>query len=108
MSRLIKSNKRVLQFLAKSTPIQRKAILQKADKGLVNGICECVHNILRGNVQLNKRQKSKLRKHKNVLRTLVNNKSLNSKKRILIQKGGTLLPLILTPLLTGAFQALFS
>ncbi len=31
----------------------RKVILTKADKDLINTICECVHNCLNGNIELN-------------------------------------------------------
>lgn len=107
MSRLIKSNKKLLEFLATAPPKERKIILKNADKQLVHSICECVHNILRGNIPLTPAEKTKLKKRRTTLRKLVTKKSLAHKKKILVQGGGSLVPLILTPILTGLLQNLF-
>ena len=48
----------------------RKAILEHADPELIHALCECAHNILRGNVQMTSREKARLRKYKTKLRLI--------------------------------------
>ena len=79
-----------LQFLRKASPSVAKSVIKSADAGLVQCLCECSLNILKGNVRLTAAQKRKLSRYKRDLRTLAKNKvALKSKKRIL-QKGGFL------------------
>lgn len=81
MSRTLQRNAEILKFLHKTTPQYRKSILNSADKNLIHCICECAYNILQGKVPLNHTQKNKLRKHKQILRDLVNRKlSVHRKK----------------------------
>jgi len=68
----------------------RKAILQNADKDLVDVICQCVYNMLNGNLKLTDTQKSSLKKYQRTLRKLVQKASLKSKKKLLVQNGGFL------------------
>ena len=51
-----------------ATPKLHKAIVSNCDKELVNSICECVLNVLNGNVRLSDCVARKLRKHRAVLR----------------------------------------
>ncbi len=86
----------------------RKVILSNEDKDLINTICECVHNCLNGNIELNNEIKTKLKRHKYDLRNLVGrNKSLKIKKKILSQNGGAFLPLLLSTVL-GGLSSIFS
>ena len=79
-----------LHCLQGASPAMCKAMIKAADRGLVQCLCECSLNVLKGNVRLSADQKRKLARHKRGLRTLAKNKaSLQSKKRIL-QKGGFL------------------
>lgn len=74
---------------------QRKALLRKADPALIKSICECALNTISGNIALTKAQKKNLCKHASCLRKLSESKgSWKSKKRLVIQKGGFLLPLL--------------
>jgi hypothetical protein len=58
--------------------------MTKADRSLVDCLCECVDNILRGNVPLTKPQKEKLARNKAGLRALTKKSvSLKKKKAIL-------------------------
>ena len=76
-----------------------------ADQNELAAISECILNVLVGNVKLGKSQKSKLTKHKNIMR-LIARKNLSSKRKksILKQKGG-FLPAIL-PLAISALTSL--
>lgn len=95
-----------IDVLSKAKPKQRQAILKHADKELVLCLCECVLNVLNGNVPLKPHEIEKLRKHQNILRHLVEPKnSLKNRKEIFIQKGG-FLPVLLAPILGIAGQLL--
>lgn len=89
----------ILHALCHLNETQRKALLSKADTGLIQCICECALNVLQGNVVLKKGEKKRLKRHAYLLRRLTEKrKSLNSKKRVIIQNGG-FLPLLLAPIL---------
>lgn len=105
----------ILRTLYHLNKDQRKALLKKADKSIVCAICECALNTLRGVVHLSEKQKSKLAKFKNVLRKLVDIKNKRSKKnfwkskkRLIIQKGEGLLPILLGPAISTLLSQLFS
>lgn len=100
MNRL-NSHKHFLHVLKNATPKARKAILQTADDDLIKALLECVINTLNGNHKVTPKVKSKLCKFKNCFRKLANPKvSLKKKRKLLIQKGGFLIPL-LTSILSG-------
>ena len=53
MSGRIKKQAMCLQLLNKTKNAKlRKAILEHPDPELIHALCECAHNILRGNVQM--------------------------------------------------------
>ena len=99
---------------------QRRALIRTADASLVRQICECALNILHGNIPLTKTHKSRLRKHANTLRKLASHSqkskdsrarqySFNSKKKLLLQRGGgAFLPALLAPLITSLFTKLLA
>ncbi len=104
----VEKNVDFLKILSKCKSNMRTVILSNADKNLINTICECVHNCLNGNIELNNEIIPKLKRHKNDLRNLVGrNKSLKIKKKILSQKGGAFLPLLLSTVL-GGLSSIFS
>ena len=80
-----------LQMLIKTKNAKlREAILEHADAELIRALCECAHNILRGNVKMTPREtKLRLIARKNV--------SVKQKRRHLQQTGG-FLPALLAPL----------
>jgi hypothetical protein len=99
----------VLTELHKAGPTKRKSILKSADCGLVKCLCELVHNTLRGAVPLKKSQKAKLGRHKKILRNIARKGSSWQKKRkIFVQSGGAILPLILGPLLGAVLSNIFN
>ena len=62
---------------------------------MINSINECVLNVLVGNIPLSTCLKRKLQKYKFSLRQLADKRVRHSaKSRLLIQKGGFLLPLL--------------
>ena len=100
MNRL-KSQLHFLNVLKDAKPQARRALLTSADDDLIKAIVECAINTLNGNHKLTKEDKGKLSKYKNRLRALVNpNISSKSKRKLLVQKGGVIVPL-LTSFLSG-------
>lgn len=57
-------------YLQKTKPCIRKHLITKADRSLVDCLCECADNILRDNVPLTNLQKENLKRNKAGLRTL--------------------------------------
>ena len=72
-----------------------KSIVKTADKSLICAICECIQNVMNGNVQITKRMLNKLKPHKEVLRKLQKKGTLKSKKKLLLQKGGSVFAYII-------------
>lgn len=107
MSQLVKTNADNLKFLAQAHPQYRRALLKAADKNLVHCLCECVHNTLQGRVTLTAPQKSKLSKHKNLLRKIARKGDSFKTKKRLVQQGGAFLPLLLAPIISGIFSRIF-
>lgn len=90
MSLSIKSQVELLRLLSCCKDKYRKAILLKGDKPLIQAICECIYNIIQGNVKLDSKNKEILYKYRKQLRNLCKQSSLKDKKKILVQKGGFL------------------
>ncbi len=87
----------LLKVLLKSSPKLRRAIIGAADKDLIDCLCECSMNILRGNVVLTANQRDKLRRHKKALRKMANKRLAAKPKREILQRGG-FLGMLLAPL----------
>lgn len=76
------------------TPRERAKFLETCNIDFVNCVCECVKNVLKGNVPLTVDQLKKLKRRKRALRELVLKKTSNTKRRRIIQTGGFLGALI--------------
>jgi hypothetical protein len=59
----------------------RKAILKNADRDLVDAICQCIFNLLNGNMNLSSSEKASLHKYRHTSRKLVQKSSLSKKKK---------------------------
>lgn len=99
-------HKDYLTLLSKAKNVKRrKLLIDLADCSEVRAISECIANVLTGNVRLNTAQKKKLKKHKKVLRFLMDKKpTASDKKKVLYQKGGFLTALL--PLALSAVSSL--
>jgi hypothetical protein len=101
-----RSNYHILRVHKTACPKLRKAIISNCNKDLQNSISECILNVLKGNIKLSDCSKQ-TSKHKSRLPSLVDNRlPLSAKKRIIIQRGGFLLPL-LTAVLTTLASLIF-
>ena len=90
----------LLKILAYSKDKYKKAILEKADKNLILAICDIIYNILNGNVYIDTVTKDKLKKHKFLLRKIIQKSPLSKKKKYLQQKGGNILSLIIPTIIS--------
>ena len=95
----LKRHAAILRTIQKARPDLRKSLLKLADQDVIRCIVECADNTLKGHVHLSTKQKQNLKRHKKSLRRLVNRgERWQTKRKLIVQSGGFLLPL-LTPLL---------
>ena len=106
--RNILDQEHILKELAREKSIYRITILKKADPKLIIDICDIIYNILEGNLPLDKKQKELLFKERNFLRKLVEKNKITYKRRLLVQKGGFILPLLLPTALSAISSLLFN
>jgi hypothetical protein len=110
VSQRLKMHGSDILYLQKTKPCIRKHIITKADGSLVDSLCECADNNLRGNVALTKLQNEKLKRNKAGLRALMKKSVSLKKKKTILQKGGFLGSLlapiapVVAPLLSTLFQ----
>ena len=110
VSQRLKKHANELGYLQKARPCIRNHLITKADRSLVDCLCECADNILRGNVPLTKQQKEKRKRNKAELRVLTTKSVSLKKKKAILQNGrflGSLLaPIasVVAPLLSTLFQ----
>lgn len=84
-----------------------KAILKHADAKLINTLSEIAQNCLAGNFKLTGKKREYLSKYKRDLRCLsCSKRSVASKRKLLVQKGGAILPVILGSILASAASTL--
>lgn len=88
MSNLVQRNLPLLNVLSAAKPALVKAILKEAKPDLINTLCECSLNILKGNVRLTAAQKKQLSRHKQSLRCLSKKGVSLKKRKQILQKGG--------------------
>jgi hypothetical protein len=91
MSQTLKKFTPYLRLLHKSSPKVRKALTKRhCNPEFIKCICECVKNVLVGNVSLSKEHKKKLKRHRHSLRKLASKKTPLTVKKRIIQSGGFL------------------
>ena len=77
-----------------------KQVLRAVKPEVVHAICDCIVNVVHGNVPISGYKKSQLRKKVPVLKKLSSKKHpAAKKKKLLIQHGGGFLSSILGPVL---------
>ena len=89
----IRSNYHSLHVLKDARPKLRRAILAHSDGELINSVGECALNVLQVNVKLSKCAKRRLRKFRRQLGTVADKHvPVARKKKVIIQRGGFLVP----------------
>lgn len=104
MSKRVIAHKHLLKALHTLQPKFRIALLKACKDEEINCICECVFNTLNGKLPLKDCEKTKLKKHKTILRKLISKGRSKPRKRIIIQQGGAFLPIILGAVLNSLFN----
>ena len=103
MSQRIQNHIHHLEVLSRGKPKLQRALIQGADREFMLCLCECVDNVIKGNVPLSSSQIDKLKSKRHLLRKLCNRRlSLKKKKAALLQRGsglGLLAGLLIKPLL---------
>ena len=98
MSAVVKRVLPLLKVLVDATPKLKKAIIKHAPTDLVTAISEIVLNLIKGVIKLTSAQKKRLSRYKKELLALAKKKvPLGKKRKILVQKGGGVVS-ILVPL----------
>ena len=101
MSSRMQRNADFLRVLSKCNNKQRIGILQSSDSDLIKCICEISLNLLRGVIPVSTSHKKKLKRHKNLLKLLIDKKeSIKKKRQHLTQRGGGFLSLLIPPALS--------
>jgi hypothetical protein len=103
----IKKHIDLFKFLCSCNNKVRTNIIKGLSKEHILCICECILNILNGNIELDNNDKERIKRFRKYLRKLVKKgQSLRKRKQILVQKGGSFLPLLL-PIIVSAVSSLF-
>ena len=98
MSAVVKRALPLLKVFVDATPKLKKAIIKHAPTDLVTAISEIVLNLIKGVIKLTSAQKKRLSRYKKELFALAKKKvPLGKKRKILVQKGGGVVS-ILVPL----------
>lgn len=80
---------------------QRPRLDRQESDAIVRGISEAAYNVNRGNVPMSKKRRNQLKPLQKYINELSRpSVSLKKKKRILNQRGGALLPLLIPPVLS--------
>ena len=84
------------RVLGHCQPKIRNAILKNCENDLIHTICNCVYNVVKGNIPgLTPEKVNKLACHKTSLIKLTKKVPIKKKVTILVQKGGGFLPFLL-------------
>jgi hypothetical protein len=94
MSQRVRKYLPTLRRIHRLSEKNRRACVEKCDRGFLDCLSECAKNVIKGNVPMNDRQLKSLRREKKNLRQLSLKKTSLKKKRKILQKGGFLGALI--------------
>ena len=100
MTRRVLKNLELLKALNECGSVKKREILESVNPEVVNAVCDCIHNVLQGNIPISNLSKEKLQKKKTILRKLTKRgTTAKDRRKILTQKGSGLFPLL--PLILG-------
>ena len=101
-----KSNVNFLKYVSCCGDKQRKGLLKHASPEEVKSICECVFNVYKRNVPISKRTISKLYPFRKTIVKIGKNPKSPKAKRLIQQKGGAFLPILISSLLPTVLSML--
>lgn len=103
VSKNLKDNLPTLALLLLVPAKVQQAVITASNTGLIRALCEISFNCRIGNIRCTDYQKSKLRKYRKSIYYLGDKKNLKKtcvkQRKVLNQKGGVLIPLLLKPAL---------
>lgn len=107
-SKRILRNQKFLEYYLEADNLRRKSLVAGASKDQINCLSEATLNVVNRNIPIEPSTKHVLCNHKKALCKIVDKKlSIGHRKKVLIQKGGAILPLILSVVLPMIANALF-
>ena len=98
MAERVKNRAGELSMLKNSLKQVQNAMIECCDRDLIECICDCAHNVLKGNVPITDHQ-MQLTPHRHNLRELTKKRTSNKRRKEILQEGG-FLGAILTPILS--------
>ena len=91
MSQRLKEHSNIFKHLYSLNHVRRnKWIKRHLDKDLILYVCECIKNLLKGNIPITQEKKKELAKNRKELRQLADEKVPIKQKKKIIQQGGFL------------------
>jgi hypothetical protein len=101
MSQKIYKNKDLLKHLSKCSSPQRKAIIRTASPDQINSICECILNVYNRNIPLKRSAYTHLKPYHSEISqlSLKRRSALKTKRKLLNQRGGAFVPILLASVL---------
>lgn len=108
VSSRVNRNKKFLEYYLEADKTRRRSLLQSAKKDQIDCICEVALNVLKKNVPVSSSVRDQLSKHrKYITKIAVEKGAAKSKKRVLVQRGGAFLPLLLSTVLPFLAEKVF-
>ena len=99
MSRRITQQSPFLKLLYDCKPRLRKALIQHAERDQIDALSQITLNILRGNVSVSDAHKKKLKRYKEVIRSLASRRVSLARKKQTLLKFHALLTLLIKPVI---------
>lgn len=107
-SKRLARHQKFMEYYVEADKKRQKSLIQSASKDQVDCLCEVALNVIKKNIPVHPSTKHVLCNHKKALCTIADKKVSHSKrKKLLVQKGGAILPLILSTVLPLLAQSLF-
>ena len=107
VSKRVVDNLPLLKKLKSTNVRQRRKILKEGDKKLIGALLEIAANVLNQEIDLKPSQIKKLSTYKKDFTKFGNTRSFKKGKEIIVQNGGSFLPLLLgavIPLITSLIK----
>ena len=96
MSSRLQRNLELIKFLVSKSRAKRQHLYRSCQNDLIMCIADCCLNAIKGNVTLTDEEQCKLKRYRNLIRTLARKSvPLKDKRELLIQRGGALTTLLL-------------
>jgi hypothetical protein len=74
-----------------------RALLSKANQKQIKSLCECILNVVNGNIPITSHHVKNLKPYQNTIYKVVSKRvPIKSKKKLLVQKGSGFVPVIAT------------